>query len=376
MSLKKFKHRIDYYNAPISILLTIVGLVLTIYSTFYSSKPSDTKLPINNQPIPKSNTKPFQLKSIIDFVTQNEKIILYSIACILFLTSIILFLKLRQKKKIKFAVFAEEGRFFRSVKDLMSEYLSKDEILISSIRFTDITTVNDLKAICTKVFYPSRNHPSIEEAITEARKKAYSIKYSAPRNDDEKIVGKEEFGNWEQFFIDIINTLDIDNIQNLKVLDLGAGNANTYSTYFSGIKNYIAVDLSSQALAFAKKKFNNFTIVENEAENLSDIQNASVDIYVSFRTYQSTLFDRRKSLHEARRVLKPGGLIIISLPILYYTKKEFIKGLSNSEKSISMDYAFFLANSIKKYLEMLNFNSVVVNDSSPYELYIYGQLEE
>jgi ubiquinone/menaquinone biosynthesis C-methylase UbiE len=374
--LKKIKHKIDYYNAPMSLLIGLLALALTFYSTFYSPKPDNNKTPTQTLPISDNKTKTFQINSTIGFVKQNEKIFLYLIAFILFVISIVLLIKLRRKKKIKFTVFAEEGRFFRSVKDIMSECLSKNEILISSIRFTDITTVNDIKAICTKVLYPNRNHPSIEEAIIEARKKAYSIKYSTPRTDDEKIVGIDEYGNWEHFFVNITSILNIENIQNLKVLDVGVGNANTYSEYFSSFKNYIAVDLSSQALAYAKKKFNNFTIIENEAENLSDIENTSVDIYLSFRAYQSTLFDRRKSLHEARRVLKSGGLIIISLPILYYTKKEFIKGLSNSEKNITMDYAFFLANSIKQYLEMLNFNNVVINQSSPYELFIYGQLED
>jgi SAM-dependent methyltransferase len=167
----------------------------------------------------------------------------------------------------------------------MADYLIKSEIWITSIKFTDITTINDLKTICSKVFYPSRNSATIEKLISDARKMAYSVKYSVPSDEDEKIVGVSRYGNWVDYFHEVVHNLDISNFKELDILDVGVGNAATYPASFRSIRNYLGVDISFAALEYAKKSFPNFSILENEAEDLKDVPNASFDMYLSFRTY-------------------------------------------------------------------------------------------
>lgn len=370
MFLKKAKTKFERNHNLLNFVLGVLTLAITCYATLHTHKPVPSKP--SNTP---SSTKTKDT-SFIEFYHTNEKTILYCIAASLFLICIFLTVRLKKKRKLKLAVFSEEGRFFRGIKDLMEECLLKEEISISAIKFTDITHINDIKSICVKVFYPQRSNTHIENAIIEARRTAFSIKYSNPSPDDEKIVGKSEFGDWEQYLFNLVNNLNIQDFKELTILDVGIGNTYSYSDYFADVQHYIGVDLSSQALSYAKEKIKHLKPVVNEAEDLNEIDNGIIDLYLSLRTYQSTLFDRRKALHEARRVLKPGGIIIISLPILYYTKKEgFIKGLSDSSKNISMDYAYTVANNIKKYLEMLNFEHVDINNQSPFELFIHGQLE-
>lgn len=364
------KRRITFYveknNTIITLILALLGLSIAFASYFF---------PINKEQAVPGVPAPVTVSTVEDNVERAGTLVWYSIAGVLIVFAAILWIKFRFRKSNQLAVFNEESRFFQSIKEIMVEELLKNEIVIASIRFTDITTISDIKAICTRVFYPKRNHLLVEKNISDARMKAYSIKYSAPNNEDEKIIGKTQFGDWETEFVNVLHEINIKDVHSLHVLDVGIGNANTYSHFFNGINNFTGVDISATALAAAKKKLNRLVLINNEAEALLDIENSTMDVYLSFRTYQSTLFDARRALHEARRVLKPGGCIIISIPTLYYAGGKFIKGLSDLNKNITIEHAYVLVNRIKAYMEMLGFNRVIVNEKSPYEIFIAAKLE-
>ena len=99
------------------------------------------------------------------------------------------------------------------------------------------------------------------------------------------------------------------------------------------------------------------------AEDLSNIKTSSVDLYLPFRTFQSTLVDRRAAVHEAYRVLRKGGVAIISIPILYLKENgEALQGLIPPDSyKPKIEYAKEIVKRIKEYMEIINFYKVGVD---------------
>ena len=113
------------------------------------------------------------------------------------------------------------------------------------------------------------------------------------------------------------------------------------------------------------------------AEDLTSIKSLSIDLYISLRTYQSTLLDIKESLHEAYRVLAEGGGIVISIPVMFLKKDEAghilkaLKGLIPQGSSApSLEYAMQVSEKISNYMQILGFNSVEIDTVSPFEIYI------
>jgi ribA/ribD-fused uncharacterized protein len=73
------------------------------------------------------------------------------------------------------------------------------------------------------------------------------------------------------------------------------------------------VDIGDRLVGNCRNQSPSSVILKAHAENLSKIADQSVGFYCALRTYQSAYFDIRKSVAEARRVLRPGGAIILSI---------------------------------------------------------------
>ncbi len=58
-------------------------------------------------------------------------------------------------------------------------------------------------------------------------------------------------------------------------------------------------------------------VLRRRAEALTHVPDRSVDIYAALRTYESAMFDRQAALAEARRVVRPGGTLAISISNAY-----------------------------------------------------------
>jgi ubiquinone/menaquinone biosynthesis C-methylase UbiE len=161
----------------------------------------------------------------------------------------------------------------------------------------------------------------------------------------------------------------------MDLLDVGIGNGYAVKNLFNSIGSFRAVDISREALEYARKLFPQMSSFENDAEDLKDIESNSVDLYLSFRTYQSTLFDRRASLHEAYRVLTTGGIIIVSIPIMFLKENgEVLTGqIPSGSFEPDMEYAKDMTCRIEGLMKTLNFKDVGCNYESPFEIYVYGR---
>ncbi len=97
---------------------------------------------------------------------------------------------------------------------------------------------------------------------------------------------------------------------------LGYGSHVLFSNSFA--KRVIGVDLSSYAVDYASLMYGSesLTFVEASAENLSFLDDNSVDLISSFETLEHVK-DPKALLTEFNRVLKPTGRLIVSVPNLW-----------------------------------------------------------
>ncbi|GFP43540.1 2-polyprenyl-6-hydroxyphenyl methylase / 3-demethylubiquinone-9 3-methyltransferase [Candidatus Hakubella thermalkaliphila] len=104
-------------------------------------------------------------------------------------------------------------------------------------------------------------------------------------------------------------------IEGKVVLDVGCGCG--YGCEYlarSGAKNVIGVDVSREAVKFAKAHYNagNLDYIVMDAQNLA-FKDRLFDVVVSFEVIEH-LYNAKKYLFEVHRVLKTDGIFIISTP--------------------------------------------------------------
>ncbi len=87
----------------------------------------------------------------------------------------------------------------------------------------------------------------------------------------------------------------------------------------SRAKRIIGVDIDKEAINYAIDMYGKKYSIEfyiDDAQNLSNIEDNSIDTIVSFETIEHIL-NYKKMLQEFRRVLKPDGRVILSAPNLW-----------------------------------------------------------
>lgn len=300
---------------------------------------------------------------------------------ILLLVAVLLFVpfwKQNGKLSTSLARSVDSGSKYRlqSITDIVRLEAANHGIHIDGIHIGDRLHIDDLVRICSKAWFPDKSADEVKAVLQAARATAFSRKYAEPR-EDEKIVDVSKIQikgikAWDVYFTELLDELGVKEYNQLDILDVGIGNGHAEEPFLSQLHSFKAVDISDEALQYADKKCSQMTRFVCVAEDLNQIPNNSVDLYMSLRTYQSTLFNRRAALHEAYRVLRNGGIIVLSIPIMYLQEDgRALAGLiPPGATAPSMEYARQLAERIKEYLTILNFRDVKTYERSPFEIFL------
>ena len=100
------------------------------------------------------------------------------------------------------------------------------------------------------------------------------------------------------------------------VLDIACGSG--YGSQYlalQGARKVVGVDVDPKAIEYARKYHSHerVSFIQSDAHNLSQIEDASFDVIVSFETIEH-LREPKSFLLELRRLLKTGGTLFISCP--------------------------------------------------------------
>lgn len=268
----------------------------------------------------------------------------------------------------------------QSTPDIILNELHKHNINTDGIQILSGFNIHDLKKR-VKFLNSKISYENLCSLVESARETAFTVKYAAPKEDEklENIANFKVDGilEWQNYLKEFLIKLGVSDFKNIEILDVGIGNAYASNEFHCNCNNLTGIDISKNALIYAKDKLPNANLLVGSAEELNKIPSHSIDLYISLRTYQSTLFDIKESLHEAYRVLAKGGVAVISIPIMYLKKDEkgkiqkTLKGLMPQGSSKpSFEYAMQVSEKISNYMNVLGFNGVVIDTSSPFEIYI------
>jgi ubiquinone/menaquinone biosynthesis C-methylase UbiE len=103
-------------------------------------------------------------------------------------------------------------------------------------------------------------------------------------------------------------------VRGLAVLDIACGEGYGSALLAAGAASVVGVDVSAETIAHAKRKYRlaNLRFLNGECRSIP-LKAQSVDVVVSFETIEH-LEEHEVFMRDIRRVLKPGGRLIISSP--------------------------------------------------------------
>jgi methionine biosynthesis protein MetW len=113
-----------------------------------------------------------------------------------------------------------------------------------------------------------------------------------------------------------LRALLVEHAAGARVLDVGCGAANGYAPEVaSRAASYVGVDVSERAVALARERGLDARVVEDAAR--LPFADASVDVAICVEVLEH-LFRPDHAVAEARRVLRPGGRLVVSAPNAAY----------------------------------------------------------
>ncbi len=136
---------------------------------------------------------------------------------------------------------------------------------------------------------------------------AVALKYTGERFTSE-VSGEIKHEHYHRYFFALQFCIG------KSVLDIASGEGYGSALLASVASRVIGIDISAEAVAHASANYGCDTITFSVGECAAiPIGDASVDVVVSFETLEH-IADQNRFLSEAKRVLRPGGILVISTP--------------------------------------------------------------
>ncbi len=273
----------------------------------------------------------------------------------------------------KKAHLSEESLYVRmQIQQIMRSHLERaglpleDDLPVG----VDLTT-SDISTICQACGAAAgKTADEIYTLVHRARAEAFDKKYADRTYDDD---GRGLGDYWKNSVRSILGQMDAADLTNKRIVVVGIGNGLEGEALYGSCEEVVAVDIGKRSLERAKKAFPAATLLEASAENLEKIPNGSQDIYISLRTYQSTYFDRSAALREAYRVVRQGGIVLISVANGFLESGSMIPGLVIPGTSVvDRDLGFDIASQIRSRMSLMKFEEIGLGTSLD-EIYVYGR---
>ncbi len=144
--------------------------------------------------------------------------------------------------------------------------------------------------------------------------KNYAAYLLTKSRQDYEIIAKEFSNTREEIWPETRFLFDEYLISGEKVLDLGCGNGRYFPIFKEKNVDYFGADSSEEIIQIAKEKFPEGRFQINEALGLPFPDNSFDKVYSIAVLHQIPSEEfRDQFLNEAKRVLKPGGLLVLTV---------------------------------------------------------------
>lgn len=119
--------------------------------------------------------------------------------------------------------------------------------------------------------------------------------------------------DWEKRFLAFYQHSSSKSLPACNILNIGVGGGHEAISLFSSCPHITFADIAPDGLKKIKEKIPWSKTILVGADNLSSIPDGIYDLYVSLRTFNSSFFNIKGAISEAKRVLKSNALIILSV---------------------------------------------------------------
>lgn len=260
--------------------------------------------------------------------------------------------------------------YLDSISTKINEYLRKRQLNYTYI--DDLTFhENLLLAYNSDLNFMSS---SVTEIFEQARITAFNDKYG---NYDYSLDIRNKYRDWYKDIVRIINE-HFPSKKSLNILDVGGNSGLELQEIFGNIgKNcsFSVLDLSDEAIHLGQKQYSNITFYHGNMENSFPFK-TKFDICLCLRAIQSRGVTRQDALIQMISHVKPGGLLILSIPDGYVNASgEIIRGLyDHRTKAFLHDRPLTLAEKISKKMHDYGFEHTMLC-SSDTEIFVWGRKE-
>jgi len=264
----------------------------------------------------------------------------------------------------------------KRISEILKDLLQKADLETERLPLSSNVTIEDIISACLSINL-NRSRAQITEIVLHALGKAFDLKYSN-KTTNEDVRGYDS--RWSKEFDSLLNIYNIDTVTTRKTLVVGVGNGGEGlcigkpdhpNGLYADIKDLTLVDIASKSLDKACELFPHAKKYCTIAQNMEEIESSSIDIYLSFMTYQSSFFNIDRALSEAYRVMKSTGIIILSVACGFMkSEKVYISGLLEEESNyVNYNKPFEIVECIRKKMNDLHYISINIR-TTPSEIYI------